>query len=66
MNILKRAFSKKCLHTTFYENMACSGICVDCGKDLGFIGNLDRSKCVADNDPNIWQPARNDQKIGKF
>jgi hypothetical protein len=45
---------KLCKHETFHENMQCHGICMECDKDLGFIGGLDRSKCVADNDPGRW------------
>ena len=38
-------FKKKmCKHESFRENMACHGICNNCKKDLGFVGNLDRSK----------------------
>lgn len=36
-SFLKELF---CKHEKYYENMACHGICRNCGKDLGFIGNL--------------------------
>ena len=52
--LFSRLFTPKCEHESFYENMACNGICVSCGEDLGFIGNLDQSKCVAGNDPDRW------------
>jgi len=29
-----------CKHQVFHENRACDAICRDCGKNLGFIGNL--------------------------
>lgn len=46
----------KCEHKTFYETMACDAVCMECGKNMGFIGNIDRTKhrCVAGNDPNRW------------
>lgn len=31
---------KKCSHEKYHETMACHGKCRDCGKDLGFIGDL--------------------------
>lgn len=52
MSFLK--WFKQCKHESFYETMACDAVCVNCGKNLGFIGNLDRSKCVAGNDPDHW------------
>lgn len=45
---------KRCRHDSFYETMSCDAICMDCGKNLGFIGDLDRTKCVVDNDPDAW------------
>jgi hypothetical protein len=47
---------KKCEHKSFYETMACDAVCMDCGKNLGFIGSLDRTKhkCAGYNDPARW------------
>lgn len=39
--ILRDSFKEwRCKHEKYYENMACHGICRNCGKDLGFIGTL--------------------------
>lgn len=29
-----------CFHKNYHENMACQAICDNCGKNLGFIGNI--------------------------
>lgn len=28
----------RCNHARYYETSACDAICIDCGKNLGFIG----------------------------
>lgn len=34
-----------CKHARFHETMACEAVCLDCGKNLGFIGKVrDRGK----------------------
>ena len=30
----------RCKHYRYRENSQCHGICSDCGKDLGFVGDL--------------------------
>ena len=30
---------KNCKHDKVYETRACDAICINCGKNLGFIGN---------------------------
>ena len=34
----------KCEHKDYRETMACNAVCSDCGKNLGFIGNVRASK----------------------
>jgi len=31
---------KKCPHVKYYETRACDAICSECGKNLGFIGEV--------------------------
>lgn len=69
MESLRRAVTKpshKCEHPAFHETMACDGVCMECGKNLGFIGNLDRSKCVADNDPIRWNNKPHGGGVGPY
>jgi hypothetical protein len=30
----------KCKHEKYFETSSCNAICIKCGKNLGFIGNL--------------------------
>lgn len=38
--ITKKIRQRFCKHEMFTENRACDAICADCGKNLGFIGNI--------------------------
>lgn len=35
---------RNCKHESYWETMACHGKCVNCGKDLGFVGTLREDK----------------------
>ncbi len=34
----------KCKHERFHETSACDAVCTSCGKNLGFIGNIRKSR----------------------
>ena len=34
----------RCKHKRYFETTKCDAICIDCGKNLGFIGNLKRKE----------------------
>jgi len=34
----------RCKHKRYFETTKCDAICIDCGKNLGFIGNLRRKE----------------------
>ncbi len=42
----------RCQHERFRETMACDAICIDCGKNLGFIGTVrDERKAISGMQP---------------
>lgn len=42
----------RCKHPRYYENRACDAICSDCGKKLGFIGDI-REQRNSLNETNV-------------
>jgi hypothetical protein len=42
--VLTSIKQSKCKHERFYETSACDAVCTDCGKNLGFIGNIRKSR----------------------
>ena len=38
--VKERMKQYKCPHENYYETMSCDAICSNCGKNLGFIGNV--------------------------
>lgn len=48
VTIIKRyAIQSFCKHEKYHETMACDAVCQNCGKNLGFIGNVQKERAAA-------------------
>ena len=36
-----------CKHEKYHETMACDAVCIKCGKNLGFIGGVQKERAAA-------------------
>lgn len=55
LTVLVSAVSKyikqsMCKHEHYFETMACDAVCRDCGKNLGFIGNVQKERSSGKNE----------------
>lgn len=50
----KVAKKASCVHEKYQENMACDGICLRCGKNLGFIQPLRESNPAGETGIQSW------------